>query len=85
MAPNLSSIALLLACIAPTSLAFPTLDRAAVAHLSSLQQAAPKEKRAVAFDPEAQLVDVTGEHAWQAPNFAAGDQRGPCPYVHTSS
>jgi len=29
------------------------------------------------FDAEAQLVDVTGEHAWKAPGET--DQRGPCP------
>lgn len=81
MAPALSSVALLLACLAPNSLAFPKLNNEAVAHLSLLQRAAPKEKRAITFDPKAQLVDVTGAHAWQAPDFAAGDQRGPCPYV----
>lgn len=27
---------------------------------------APKQKRA-SFDPESQLIDVSGDHAWQAP------------------
>nr|XP_018915905.1 PREDICTED: aromatic peroxygenase-like [Bemisia tabaci] len=33
----------------------------------------------VPFNPKVQLVKNTGEHAFVAPNFAAGDQRGPCP------
>jgi hypothetical protein len=33
----------------------------------------------VTFDAASQLVDITGEHAFTPPNFAAGDQRGPCP------
>ncbi|KZF24852.1 Cloroperoxidase [Xylona heveae TC161] len=31
------------------------------------------------FDPEAQLIDVSGDHAFVPPNFDAGDLRGPCP------
>ncbi|MCJ1451366.1 hypothetical protein MMC28_001702 [Mycoblastus sanguinarius] len=38
-----------------------------------------KTKRQVGFDPTTQYVSTTGEYAWVAPNFAAGDQRGPCP------
>ena len=38
-----------------------------------------KKKRQVGFDPTAQHVSTTGEHAWVAPDFTAGDQRGPCP------
>ncbi len=37
------------------------------------------KKRQINFDAEAQEVSTTGEHAWEAPNFAKGDQRGPCP------
>ncbi|KAI4195650.1 MAG: hypothetical protein LQ350_007058, partial [Teloschistes chrysophthalmus] len=36
-------------------------------------------KRQLGFDPVAQRVSTTGEHAWVAPNLAAGDKRGPCP------
>ncbi|KAI4223129.1 MAG: hypothetical protein L6R40_008529 [Gallowayella cf. fulva] len=36
-------------------------------------------KRQLAFDPVAQYVSTTGNHAWKAPNLAAGDKRGPCP------
>ncbi|KAL9578266.1 MAG: hypothetical protein Q9212_005823 [Teloschistes hypoglaucus] len=36
-------------------------------------------KRQSGFDPVAQRVSTTGEHAWVAPNLAAGDKRGPCP------
>ncbi|KAL9025226.1 MAG: hypothetical protein Q9196_005914 [Gyalolechia fulgens] len=38
-----------------------------------------KEKREVGFDPVAQHVSTTGDHAFVAPNLAAGDKRGPCP------
>ncbi|KAF2088265.1 Cloroperoxidase [Saccharata proteae CBS 121410] len=31
------------------------------------------------FNAEQQLVDVSGDHAYQPANFAAGDLRGPCP------
>ena len=42
--------------------------------------AMPKEqKRQLSFDPTTQYVSTTGKHAFVAPNFAAGDQRGPCP------
>lgn len=61
--------------------AFPRVAQEAAIQLS--RSASPvsgsKTKRAVAFDPAAQLVDVTGVHAFTPPNFAAGDQRGPCP------
>ncbi|KAL8707969.1 MAG: hypothetical protein Q9225_007677 [Loekoesia sp. 1 TL-2023] len=43
------------------------------------QNTQKKKKRQVGFDPAAQHVSTTGEHAWVAPNFAAGDKRGPCP------
>lgn len=31
------------------------------------------------FDAAAQYVSNMGEHAFVPPDFAAGDQRGPCP------
>jgi len=31
------------------------------------------------FNADRQRVDVSGEHAFQMPNYAAGDVRGPCP------
>ena len=36
-------------------------------------------KRQTAFDPVQQHISTTGQHAFVPPNFAAGDQRGPCP------
>ncbi len=36
-------------------------------------------KRQVTFEPSAQYVSTTGSNAFVPPNFAAGDQRGPCP------
>lgn len=38
-----------------------------------------RKKRAVTFDAASQYVETTGAHAWVAPDFDAGDQRGPCP------
>lgn len=37
------------------------------------------EKRASTFDASKQHISTTGQNAFVAPNFAAGDQRGPCP------
>lgn len=37
-----------------------------------------KEKRLL-FDPLTKPIDVHGIHAFRPPNYAAGDQRGPCP------
>lgn len=31
------------------------------------------------FNAAEQLIDVSGEHAFVAPDFSAGDLRGPCP------
>lgn len=54
-----------------------TLENAAAAI------AALKEKRFLpptpGFDAAAQYVSNQGAHAFVPPNFAAGDQRGPCP------
>jgi len=36
-------------------------------------------KRQLPFDSTTQHVSTTGQHAWVAPNFDLGDQRGPCP------
>lgn len=36
-------------------------------------------KRQATFDPSTQYVSTTGKYAWVAPDFALGDQRGPCP------
>jgi hypothetical protein len=44
---------------------------------------APPPEKAVPFDAAAQLVDVEGKHAFVPPNFAAGDQRGPCPGLNS--
>ncbi|KAK6065444.1 oxidase [Seiridium cupressi] len=36
-------------------------------------------KRSTIFNAQQQRIHVSDEHAWKARNFAAGDQRGPCP------
>ncbi|KAF2086924.1 Cloroperoxidase [Saccharata proteae CBS 121410] len=61
--------------------AFPAFNQEAAVALARTAATLPQsnEKRDVTFDPAAQLVDVTGEHAFTPPDFAAGDQRGPCP------
>ncbi|KUJ21101.1 putative aromatic peroxygenase [Mollisia scopiformis] len=60
---------------------FPRVAQEAALQLSRSVGAVPRSngKRAVMFDPAAQLVDVTGAHAFTPPDFDAGDQRGPCP------
>jgi len=67
-----------LAALPLSASAFPHVAENVAARLASASSRS-YEKRAVTFDPTAQLVDVTGEHAFVPPNFAAGDQRGPCP------
>ncbi|KAI0903293.1 Chloroperoxidase [Ustulina deusta] len=42
------------------------------------QLARLKEKRLL-FDPLTEPIDVSGEHAFKAPDFKNGDLRGPCP------
>ncbi|KAH9904751.1 oxidase [Xylariomycetidae sp. FL2044] len=37
-----------------------------------------KQKRLL-FDPLTEPIDVSGDHAFQAPDLENGDQRGPCP------
>ncbi|EFX06375.1 putative oxidase [Grosmannia clavigera kw1407] len=37
------------------------------------------KKKRLLFDPLTTPIEVTGEHVFIAPDFAAGDQRGPCP------
>ncbi|KAI0389929.1 Chloroperoxidase [Xylariaceae sp. FL0594] len=49
-----------------------TLDEL-TGHLTKL-----KEKRLL-FDPLLKPIDVSGKHAFKAPDLAGGDQRGPCP------
>jgi hypothetical protein len=61
--------------------AFPRVAQEAAIQLSRSvgPVSGSNRKRAVTFDPAAQLVDVTGVHAFSPPDFASGDQRGPCP------
>ena len=54
----------------------------AIALEAATKRAGPhvKEKRQnPGFDASAQLIDVTGAHAFVPPDFTAGDLRGPCP------
>ena len=74
-----------LATLSGHTLAFPAMS-SEVAYLlarAASSRPAPPPEKAVVFDPEAQLVDVTGAHAFVPPNFAAGDQRGPCPGLNS--
>ncbi|POS71959.1 oxidase [Diaporthe helianthi] len=79
--------------LSPAVDAFPTLDNFAKliprytpglddssAHFAKIQEELFKlrEKRLL-FDPLTEPIDVTGEHAFVAPDLDAGDQRGPCP------
>lgn len=67
--------------LATTVSAFPRVAQEAAYQLSRSvkSESRSNEKRDVAFDPAAQLVDVTGAHTFTPPDFSAGDQRGPCP------
>ena len=79
---HLSSIgATLLAIFASEVVAFPgVLDAATRAkadrHIAG-RQGVPDPT--TTFNEKLQYVSNTGAHAFVAPNFAAGDQRGPCP------
>ncbi|KAF8860756.1 hypothetical protein BDZ45DRAFT_703680 [Acephala macrosclerotiorum] len=44
---------------------------------------ARRMKKRSTFNPEAQLIDVHGEHEFIMPNYTAGDVRGPCPGLNT--
>ncbi|KAI9727418.1 MAG: hypothetical protein M1834_008424 [Cirrosporium novae-zelandiae] len=46
---------------------------------SSLESAIELELAGLTFNPLTEPVDITGDHAFKAPNFTAGDIRGPCP------
>ena len=59
--------------------AFPKKMANFLGQVSSPRAGQKIKKRQSTFDPAAQLVSTTGSHAWVAPNFAGGDQRGPCP------
>ncbi|KAL8751460.1 MAG: hypothetical protein Q9184_006063 [Pyrenodesmia sp. 2 TL-2023] len=88
---KLSIPTIITACLVPLQVsAFPQLSPQALQDLLKREPGAKgcpfghestfkKEKRAVSFDPVAQYVSTTGEHAFVPPNLAAGDKRGPCP------
>lgn len=44
-----------------------------------------EQKRIFGFNPKLQYVSTTGDHKFVPPNFAAGDQRGPCPGLNAVS
>jgi hypothetical protein len=73
----MKSTVLSLGALASTVAAFPTV-------LDEFQKASSRnEKRllgvAPGFNADLQHVSTTGDHAFVAPDFAAGDVRGPCP------
>jgi Peroxidase, family 2 len=41
-----------------------------------------RKKRSVGFNAAEQFVSVSGANKFVPPNFAAGDQRGPCPALN---
>ncbi|PNS18813.1 hypothetical protein CAC42_5352 [Sphaceloma murrayae] len=43
------------------------------------------KRQAIGFDAAAQRISTTGDHAFAPPNFAAGDQRGPCPGLNAAA
>ncbi|PVH72679.1 Cloroperoxidase [Cadophora sp. DSE1049] len=73
--------ATLLSILAPEVAAFPGVLEAATRakadrHIVGRQEAPDLNPT---FNERLQHVSTTGEHAFVAPNLAAGDQRGPCP------
>lgn len=85
MAPVLSTLVTTLVCLTPLTAGFPKLTEDAATQLKVLEEALPYERRQVAFDPQAQFVSTTGKHAWRAPRFDSGEQRGPCPGLNALS
>lgn len=76
----------LLALAATDVSAFPSMGGEAAMKIARSMEDMPrvlreandkKSKRAVGFDAAAQYVSNTGAHAFVAPNFGSGDQRGP--------
>ncbi|KAF2433910.1 Cloroperoxidase [Tothia fuscella] len=76
----------------PGALAFPAIcpeglkelkrrgvSEAAIPRLLHKRAEEAKLGKRATFSAAAQKVDVTGPHKFVPPNFAAGDQRGPCP------
>ncbi|RMY25760.1 hypothetical protein D0867_00502 [Hortaea werneckii] len=67
----------LLGCTGAYVNAFPQLK----GPLPPLQNESPTLEKRVSFDASSQLVDVHGEHAFQAPG--PNDRRGPCPGLNS--
>ncbi|RDW85174.1 hypothetical protein BP6252_02764 [Coleophoma cylindrospora] len=80
-----SSLVCLLAFAITEVSAFPSiaLDAAKIEALT--KQSTSITKKAIGFDPVAQYVSTTGSHQFVPPNFAAGDQRGPCPGLNAAA
>lgn len=83
------TLSIAVAALASSASAFPSIALEAAAKRAESQKRCPyadmhqNDKRvlgvAPGFDAAAQRIDVSGEHAFVQPDFAAGDQRGPCP------
>lgn len=72
-----SHVALYALAQAANVAAFPSFTETLVEAEIQKRQGAPD--LTTTFDPKLQYVSNTGIHAFQAPNFEAGDVRGPCP------
>lgn len=70
-----------LAALAQHAAAFPAMADAGMLDgaLEPRQQKGGFPEPKPGFNAKQQLVDVSGEHRWIAPDFEAGDVRGPCP------
>lgn len=77
-----ATICTILALAATEVYAFPAIAAEHAARLLR-DESGPvfksRPQKRVAFNEEAQFISTSGEHAFVPPNFAAGDQRGPCP------
>lgn len=72
--------------------AFPAMDaetaKRALANLNRDQKRSLEKemrKRTVTFDATTQYVSTHGDHEFKAPDFEAGDVRGPCPGLNAAA
>lgn len=71
--------------------AFPAIAQEHAQRLAQSQRgkrstlARSAHKKRVTFDAASQYTSTTGAHAFVAPNFSAGDVRGPCPGLNAAA
>ena len=74
-----SSSLALVAAVAPYAAAYPAIQEAVAQSLEARQQNGGFPEPDPGFNAEQQYVSNEGQYKFVAPDFAAGDVRGPCP------